>query len=138
MSDFWSNLPRHGHGTPQDPHLYGSGPSARQWRECQTCRQWRPPVVESLTVHPADRRRLDEQIPTARAFGESLPDGCLILENPNITPGTIRVRIEGEDTTATLGDPPTPRWICCDPSGPLLGTGSGPGSRQASPRKRPT
>lgn len=114
---FWPGTPPPAHGTPQNPHVYGSGPSARDWRECKTCWRWRPPVVESVTVHPADRLYFDEQLPTARAFGEPLPDGCLILESPNVARGTIRVRIEGDDTTVTLGKPPEPRWVRCDPLG---------------------
>lgn len=124
MSVFWSDdIPRHPHGTARNPHVYGTGPSAREWRECQICRQWRPPVCESLTVHPADRQHLDEQLPTARVFGEPLPDGCLILENPNVAPGTLRVRIEGADHIVTLGQPPEPRWERCDPHGTPLRTG---------------
>jgi hypothetical protein len=115
--NFWSDMPLRAHGTPQNPHVYGTGPRPRDRRECQLCRQWRPPAAESLTVHPVDRRYLDDQIPTARVFGEPLPDGCLILENPNVTPGTIRLRIEGDDITVTLGEPPQPRWIRCDPLG---------------------
>lgn len=120
---FWSDvLPRGAHGTPQNPHVYGDGPSARDWRECKTCRHWRPPAAESLTVHPADRPYLDEQLPTARIYGEPLPDGCLILEDPMVTPGTLRVRIEGSDIVATLGKPPEPRWLRCDPiTGRVLG-----------------
>lgn len=106
---FWSDLPRYAHGSPQDPHVYGAGPSTREWRECKTCFRWRPPVVESLTVHPVDRQYLDEQLPTVRTFGEPLPNGCLILENASVARGTIRLRIEGKDTTVTLGRPPEPR-----------------------------
>lgn len=129
MSGFWSDdFPLHPHGTPQDPHIYGTGPAARDWRECRVCKQWRPPVVESLTVHPADRACLNEQIPTARAFGEPLPDGCLILESPDVTRGTLRLRVEGADVVATLGRPPEPRWVLCDPqtgfpNGGVLATG---------------
>lgn len=111
---FYSDMALHAHGTPQNPHVYGNGPSARDRRECKTCRQWRPPVAESLTVHPVDRACLDEQLPTARVYGEPLPDGCLILEDPRMTPGTLRVRIEGSDITVTLGEPPEPRWVRCD------------------------
>lgn len=114
---FRSDMPRYPHGSPQDPHVYGGGPSAREWRECKTCYQWRPPVVESVTVHPADGQLFNEQMPTARAFGEPLPDGCLILGSPSVTPGTIRLRIEGEDTTVTLGKPAAPRWIRCEQLG---------------------
>lgn len=112
---FWTDgLSIHRHGSTQDPHVYGTGPSAREWRECQTCRHWRPPVAESLTVHPVDRQRLNEQIPTARVYGELLPDGCLILEDPGMVPGTLRLRIEGSDTTVTFA-PAEPRWVKCDP-----------------------
>ncbi len=124
MSGFWSDMLPYAHGTPQDPHVYGSGPSAREWRECKTCRRWRSPVAESLTVHPANRQYLDEQLPNARVFGESLPDGCLILEDPCVALGTIRLRIEGKDTTVTLGEPPEPRWVRCDEfTGIPLGAG---------------
>lgn len=122
---FWTDdlPPRYAHGTPQNPHVYGDGPTPREQRECQTCHQWRPPVAESLTVHPADRSALNGQLPTARVYGEPLPDGCLILEDPRMTPGTLRVRIEGSDLTVTLGLPPTPRWVRCDPAtGIPLGT----------------
>lgn len=115
-SSFWSDTPMLAHGTAQNPHVYGTGPHPRDRRECQLCRRWRPPVAESLT-HPVDRRHLDEQLPTARVFGDPLPDGCLILEDPRMTPGTIRLRIEGNDITVTLGEPPNPRWIRCDPLG---------------------
>ncbi len=116
VNAFWTDdIPLATHGTPPNPHTYGTGPSPRDQRECRTCRQWRPPVVESLTIHPADRHYLNEQLPTARVFGEPLPDGCLILENPSVTLGTLRLRIEGKDTTVTLGQPPKPRWERCDP-----------------------
>lgn len=125
---FWTDdLPRYAHGTPQNPHVYGNGPGARDWRECKTCRYWRPPVAESLTVHPSDRPYLDEQLPTARVYGEPLPDGCLILEDPRMTPGTLRVRIEGKNLTVTLGQPPEPRWVRCDEhTGIPLGAGYQP------------
>lgn len=113
---FWTDdLSMYRHGTPQNPHVYRDGPTARDRRECTTCHQWRPPVCESLTVHPADRPYLDEQLPTARVYGEPLPDGCLILEDPSMVPGTLRVRIEGQDTVVTLGRSPEPRWVRCDP-----------------------
>lgn len=111
---FFSDMP-HAHGSLLNPHTYSNGPSARDWRECKQCHQWRPPVAESLTVHPADRPYLNERLPTARVYGEPLPDGCLILEDPHMTPGTLRVRIEGDDLTVTLGEPPEPRWVRCDP-----------------------
>lgn len=119
---FWTDdlPPLRRHGSPQDPHVYGTGPSAREWRECRTCRQWRPPVAESLTVHPADRQRLNEQIPTAHVFGAPLPDGCLILEDPGMVPGTLRLRVEGNDITVTFA-PTDPRWVRCDPMGMPLG-----------------
>jgi len=119
---FFSDMPQ-AHGSPRNPHVYGNGPSAREWRECKTCWRWRPPVAESLTVHPVDRPYLNEQIPTARVYGEPLPDGCLILEDPRMTPGTLRVRIEGDDITVTLGRAPKPRWVRCDPA-----TGVPPGT----------
>jgi hypothetical protein len=115
-SAFWTDdLRWHPHGTPQNPHTYGTGPSPRDRRECQTCHRWRPPVTESLTVHPADRQHLNKQLPTARIYGEPLPDGCLILEDPTMTVGTLRVRIEGHDITVTLDRAPAPRWMRCDP-----------------------
>lgn len=119
---FWSDdmfLSLHRHGSPMNPHTYAGGDTARGKRECTVCRQWRPPVCESLTVHPTDRPSLEEQVPTARVFGEPLPDGCLILEDPSMTPGTLRARIEGNDMTVTLGKPPEPRWVKCDPAGGL-------------------
>lgn len=116
---FWSEDLLHPHGSAQNPHVYGNGPSVRDWRECKECHRWRPPVAESLTVHPGDRPYLDEQLPTARVYGEPLPDGCLILEDPRMTPGTLRVRIEGEDIVVTLGQPPEPRWVRCDPASGL-------------------
>lgn len=123
MSGFWSDGLLNPHGTQLNPHVYGTGPTAREWRECRTCRHWRAPVAESLTVHPADRPYLDEQLPTARVFGEPLPDGCLILEDPSVCLGTVRLRVEGNDITATLGKPPEPRWIRCDPiTGTPVGT----------------
>lgn len=114
---FWSDdIPRFGHGTSGWPHAYVGGDTPRGQRECTVCHQWRPPVCESLTVNPADRPHIDEQLPTARVYGEPLPDGCLILEDPRMTPGTLRVRIEGNDFTVTLGRTPEPRWVKCDPA----------------------
>jgi hypothetical protein len=73
--------------------------------------------LESITCHPGDRARLEKQLPTARVFGEPLPDGTLILESIGVQLGTLRLRIEGEDITVTLGDPPPEpqRWMRVDP-----------------------
>lgn len=117
---FWSDdMPWRPHGTLGNPHTYAGGDTPKGQRECTACHQWRPPVCESITVHPADRMYLDEQLPTARVYGEPLPDGCLILEDPSMTPGTLRVRIEGCDTVVTLGQAPEPRWVKCDPASGL-------------------
>ncbi|HEU5429549.1 MAG TPA: hypothetical protein VFU74_21900 [Actinocrinis sp.] len=115
---FWSDdmdLSMYRHGTPEWPHNYAGGDTARGQRECTVCHQWRPPVCESITCHPVDRPYLNEQLPTARVYGEPLPDGCLILEDPRMTRGTLRVRIEGRDMVVTLGQAPEPRWVKCDP-----------------------
>ena len=74
-----------------------------------------PPTPESITVHPADRPNLDEQLPTARVYGEPVPSATPILEDAGMTPGTVRVRIDGRDYTCTLGRRPEPRWLICDP-----------------------
>jgi hypothetical protein len=75
----------------------------------------RPPVLESITCHPFDRARLDEQIPTARVFGEPLPDGTLILESVGVQLGTLRLCIEGNDMTVNFPQPYEPqRWVRCD------------------------
>lgn len=76
---------------------------------------WKPPAPESITCHPADRPNLDEQLPTARVYGEPLPPGVPILEDGGVTLGTIRVRIEGREHSVTLGRLPEARWLYCDP-----------------------
>jgi hypothetical protein len=77
-------------------------------------RPW-PPAPESLTIHPADRRNLDEQVPSARVYGEPVPTSTPIIEDPNMMPGTLRVRVDGRDVTCTLDRLPAPRWLICDP-----------------------
>lgn len=73
------------------------------------------PKLESITVHPADRPNLDEQLPTARVYGEPVPADTPILEDVGLTLGTIRVRIGGRDHTVTLSRLPEARWLLCDP-----------------------
>lgn len=100
-------------GYPEDLHTYGPKGST-QYRICTRCLHRRPPVLESITCHPFDRPRLDEQIPTARVFGEPLPDGTLILESIGVQLGTLRLCIEGQDMEVTFPWPYEPqRWVRC-------------------------
>jgi hypothetical protein len=73
------------------------------------------PIPESLTIHPADRHELNRQLPTATVYGQPIHGNTPIIEDPGMTPGTLRIRIQGTDATVTLGHRPTPRWIRCDP-----------------------
>lgn len=110
-------------GYPEDAHTYSGEPGTYEHRRCARCSHLRPPVLESITCHPGDRARLDEQLPTARVFGEPLPDGTLILESIGVQLGTLRLRIEGEDMTVAFPPPPPApqRWIRCDQFGLPLG-----------------
>jgi len=88
----------------------------------ETPRHYWLPAPESITVHPAERHYLNEQLPTARVYGEPIPPECQIIESVAITYGTIRIRIDGADITVTLGRMPEPRWLIADPiSGLPLG-----------------
>lgn len=126
FGDDWSWWPPHPvHGTPQNPHTYQ--PRRDGYRECATCHDIKPPAPESITVHPADRDNFNQQLPTATIYGEPIPADCPVLEDPNLTLGTIRVRIHGSDMVATPGLPPEPKWIRCDPyTGIPYGDGIGP------------
>lgn len=74
------------------------------------------PKLDSITVHPGERWSLDQQLPTARVFGEPIPADVAILESHCVTFGTIRLRFgDGSDVTCTLSLPTQPqRWIRCD------------------------
>lgn len=89
-------------------------------------RTWLP-KLESITVHPAERWNLDEQLPTALVYGEPLPDDVTIWESELVTVGTLRLHFaDGTDVACTLGPPPSrgpQRWIKCDPA---TGTPYGP------------
>lgn len=100
---------------PGDAHEFSTDPKSRNYRTCARCFHVRPPVLESITCHPFDRPALNAQLPTARVFGEPLPDGTLILESISVQLGTLRLRIEGHDMDVTLGRMPTPRWVRVDP-----------------------
>lgn len=103
-------------GHPEDRHSYSGEPGSHHYRTCKRCLHTRPPVLESITCHPANRHALDAQLPTARVFGEPLPAGTLILESVSVHIGTLRLRIEGEDTTVTFGAQPEVRWLRADPA----------------------
>jgi hypothetical protein len=77
-------------------------------------RQWYP-IPESLTIHPADRANLNEQLPTAKVYGQPIHGNTPIIEDPGMTRGTLRIRIQGSDITVTLGHGPKPRWERCNP-----------------------
>lgn len=77
------------------------------------------PKLESITVHPAERASLEQQLPTALVYGEMIEAGVTIVESAAVTPGTILLHFgDGADVTCTLGYPPPEpqRWIKCDPA----------------------
>lgn len=121
---WWPPLPD-AHGTPRNPHAYQ--PRRDGYRECATCHDIKPPTPESITIHPADRANFNQQLPTATIYGEPIPDHCPIIEDPGLTPGTIRVHIHGSNMVATLGLPPEPKWLLCNPyTGIPYGDGTAP------------
>ncbi len=105
-------------GHDEDTHSFSTDPKSHHYHVCVRCWHVRPPVLESITCHPGDRARLNEQLPTARVYGAPLPDGTLILESIGVHLGTLRLRIEGDDTTVTFPPPDAPqKWVRCDEFG---------------------
>jgi hypothetical protein len=80
-------------------------------------RSWLP-KLETISVHPGERWKLDEQLPTARVYGEPIPADVAIVESEVVTVGTLRMHFaDGSDVACTLGKPPPEpqQWIKCDP-----------------------
>lgn len=78
----------------------------------------RYPLPESISVHPADRDYLSRQLPDAQIYGQPVPEGTPIHEDPSVRPGTVRIRIDGGTVVVALGKPEMPgmlHWTLAEP-----------------------
>lgn len=78
----------------------------------------RYPTPEFISVHPMDREYLSRQLPAAQIYGQPVPAGTPIHEDPSVRPGTARIRIDGHTVVAVLGKSETPgtlHWSLPEP-----------------------